>query len=141
MAKLNYLKSKGFTLIETVVILFVFCLIFSIPVVRMNDYQEKIRLINAKNQTKDMIEHYSRRAVLEEKAVQFRYYPGADQVIIKSDKSTEVVKVDSAVKIASLNGLRISSEGYLKPRTIILKVGEKQEEIKIQMMWGRMIDG
>ena len=134
-------RSKGFTLLETSVVLFVFCLIFTIPILKLGDFREKVELRNTTRLVKSVVENSTRKALLNRKAYRISYYKNDHEINISCGDKTDHIPIDPNITIDNLLNVYISNNGNISPRTITV-IGKKgRETVKIQMSWGRMIDG
>ena len=51
------------------------------------------------------------------------------------------LRINKKIKIHNLTNLQISKNGTISPKIITVSDGNKSRKIKIQMTWGRAIDG
>lgn len=134
-------RSKGFTLLETSIVLFIFCLIFTIPTLKLVDFREKIELRNTTRLVKSVVENTTRKALLNRKVYRISYYKNDHEIDINCGDKTDRIPIDPNITIDNLFNVYISNNGTISPRTITVIGKKRQETIKIQMSWGRMIDG
>lgn len=143
-------KSKAFTLIETVVIAAVMTLILLIGTFYLKGYQENLELINARRQVRMVINEACREAVVKKAVRRVNFLPETHQLYVGRSLSNtspvdtfEVKKVTLGkdIMIYNLNNVIISTKGSISPRTIVIKNKKKTLKVKVQMMWGKMIDG
>lgn len=141
MVRLLKHRSKGFTLIETSIVLFVFCLIFTIPTLKLVDFKERIELRNTTRLVKSVIENSTRKALLNRKVYRISYYKNDHEIDVRSGNESTHIPINPDITIDNLFNVYISNNGTVSPRTITVIGKKRQERIKIQMSWGRMIDG
>lgn len=143
-------KSKAFTLIETVVIAAVMILMLLIGTFYLKGYQENLELINARRQVRTVINEACREAVVKKAVRRVNFLPETHQLYVGRSLSNtspvdnfEVKKITLGkdITIYNLDNVIISTKGSISPRTIVIKNKKKTLKVKVQMMWGKMIDG
>lgn len=136
------LSLKAFTLVETMVTLAIFCLIFTLPTVNLKSYQDTIRIHNTRRQFKAIIENYSRIAVLKNRPYTIQNSPQEHYISVSYGDWRKYYEYDKNVKVSIPNGnkMRISKEGRFAPLGISFSSNDKKENLNIQMLWGRLID-
>ena len=133
-------RIKGFTLIESSIVLIIFCLIFTIPTLRFNSFKEELELKNTSRIVKSVIETTTRKALLNHQTYSISYFKNSNQIYIRDGNNSQSIKINPKIKIEKLNKVDISDNGVIAPRTIMVKGKNKQETVKVQMTWGRMIN-
>lgn len=133
-------RIKGFTLIESSIVLIIFCLIFTIPTLRFNSFKEELELKNTSRIVKSVIETTTRKALLNHQTYSISYFKNSNQIYIRDGNNSQSIKINPKIKIEKLNKVDISDNGAIAPRTIMVKGKNKQEAVKVQMTWGRMIN-
>lgn len=134
------IRIKGFTLIESSIVLIIFCLIFTIPTLRFNSFKEELELKNTSRIVKSVIETTTRKALLNHQTYSISYFKNSNQIYIRDGNNSQSIKINPKIKIEKLNKVDISDNGVIAPRTIMVKGKNKQEAVKVQMTWGRMIN-
>lgn len=131
-------KIKGFTLIESMITLFIFCLIFLIPSFKLDNMQSELELNNTRRQVQVLIDKYARRSIIEDKNYLISHYSENNQITVNGKKQD--LKINPDIKITNLNRLWISEKESIAPRTIKISNNRGSKKIKVQMKWGRMIN-
>ena len=134
------LSFQAFTLIETCITLFIFCLIFTIPTINLKGYQNTVKVHNTRRQVKAIIENYSRYALLKNKAYWLTYNPDSHTISASSGNEFKEYSIDKDVVVKDMKIIKINSSGRFTPRTIVFVCHDKKQQVNLQMMWGRMID-
>lgn len=134
-------KNSGFTLIETSIVLFIFCLIFTIPALKLENFKEELELKNTSRLISSVIDTTTRRALLNKKVYNISYFKNSKQIHISQGNDIQTIKVSSKVNIEHLDNIFVSNKGSIAPKTIVIRSKNKQKIIKVQMKWGRMIYG
>lgn len=140
MGRLQKVKNKGFTLVETIIILFVFCLIFTIPSLKLTQFKSDLELSNTTRLVKSIIESSTRKSLLEKNAIFIHYSEENNRISVKQGKSMQYFPINHQIKIDNLNHVFVNPKGSISPCTIMIKNKNKKRMIKIQMKWGRMIE-
>lgn len=142
LPKLRKMKSKAFTLVETCITLFIFCLIFTLPTINLKDYQNAIKVHNTRRQVKSIIESYSRYAILKNRTYIIQNRPLEHQIRVSYGNEGKVFNLDKDVDVRIPNGnrIKVSDKGHFAPTWISFVCHNKKEVVNVQMMWGRMID-
>ncbi len=129
-------KTRGFTLIETVVTLAVVCLLVLMPTLYVKNIKEQVVLDNSTRQVKSTINKYLHLATVKKKS----YFDNNSSIQIKEPHKVLQVYLDKHIRVYNFDNLYISNRGTISPRTITIKNGKKEKKIKIQMTWGRMVE-
>lgn len=138
---LNKSKLQGFTLIEMVVTLSITLGLASLGAIKINEYREKLILENTVEEIKSSIEHAARRSAIQNRTSIVRYYPPSKKLIIIGGKKPQIIKMKPQISISNLSLLKISISGSLPPHTITVCNHQYTRRVKLQMTWGRAIDG
>lgn len=138
---LNRSKLQGFTLIEMVVTLTITLGLASLGAIKINEYREKLILENTVEEIKSSIEHAARRSAIQNRTSIVRYYPPSKKLIIIGGKKPQIIKMKPQISISNLSLLKISISGSLPPHTITVCNHQYTRRVKLQMTWGRAIDG
>ena len=138
---LNRSKLQGFTLIEMVVTLTITLGLASLGAIKINEYREKLILENTVEEIKSSIEHAARRSAIQNRTSIVRYYPPSKKLIIIGGKKPQIIKMNPQISISNLSLLKISISGSLPPHTITVCNHQYTRRVKLQMTWGRAIDG
>lgn len=133
-------KTRGFTLIETVVTLAVVCLLVLMPTLYVKNIKEQVVLDNSTRQVKTTINKYLHLATVKKKSYFLSYFDNNSSIQIKEPHKVSQVYLDKHIKVYNFDNLYISNRGTISPRTITIKNGKKEKKIKIQMTWGRMVE-
>src|SRR5699024_12034564 len=83
-------KTRGFTLIETVVTLAVVCLLVLMPTLYVKNIKEQMVLDNSTRQVKSTINKYLHLATVKKKSYFLSYFDNNSSIQIKDRKSTRL---------------------------------------------------
>ncbi|QNQ82516.1 type II secretion system protein [Lactobacillus sp. PV037] len=142
-------KSKGFTLIEAIVITAVVTLLSLVGTVYLKGYQENLELVGARRQVRMVINEACHEAVIKKSMRRINFSTETHQLSVgRSFSNTspmdtfenKKISFGKNIMIYNLDGMLISSNGTINPRTIVIKNKNKKLKVKVQMMWGKMID-
>ncbi len=148
-------KTRGFTLIETVVTLAVVCLLVLMPTLYVKNIKEQVVLDNSTRQVKSTINKYLHLATVKKKSTINKYlhlatvkkksyflsyFDNNSSIQIREPHKVSQVYLDKHIRVYNFDNLYISNRGTISPRTITIKNDKKENKIKIQMTWGRMVE-
>ncbi|KRK57881.1 type II secretion system protein [Fructilactobacillus fructivorans] len=132
----------GFTLVESVLVLFVSSLILGITLVAFN-YLGVIG--NQEKRFFETLDSAWNEALIESQAhhhsTRVLFYPNDEVVFVKQEKSrlkNRVVKMPRGLSVKSYHDIEIKKDGYVKPQTIRWSSSGQKRLIlqKIQLGWG-----
>ncbi|AXQ18887.1 type II secretion system protein [Lactobacillus johnsonii] len=133
-------KTRGFTLIETVVTLAVVCLLVLMPTLYVKNIKEQVVLDNSTRQVKSTINKYLHLATVKKRSYFLSYFDNNSSIQIREPHKVSQVYLDKHIRVYNFDNLYISNRGTISPRTITIKNDKKENKIKIQMTWGRMVE-
>lgn len=133
-------KLRGFTLIETVITLTIVCLLVSMPTLYVKNIKEQVVLDNNTRQVKSTLNKYLHLATVKKKSYFLSYFDNNSSIQIKEPDKVSKVYLDKHIRVYNFDNLYISNRGTISPRTITVKNGKKENKIKIQMTWGKMVE-
>ncbi|MBA1395111.1 Prepilin-type cleavage/methylation protein [Lactobacillus sp. XV13L] len=109
--------------------------------VQLGTYKEKLILNNTTQQIKSSLEQAARISTIRHRAALVRYYPVSKRITIIGNGYSRTLKIDSGLEIYNLENLKISASGSMPPHTIVITNHKNTKRVKLQMTWGRAIDG
>lgn len=133
-------SQRGFTVIEMVITLAISIGVIMLGTVCLDGYSEKMMLNNTTKEVKSTIEQAATISTIKHVASYIRYYPNSNMLTVTRAGHRKVVKIAPQIKIYKLSDLWISSSGSMSPRTIVITNRQERKTIRLQMMWGRVID-
>ncbi|MBP2057869.1 type II secretory pathway pseudopilin PulG [Lactobacillus colini] len=134
-------RIKAFTLAETIIITFIVAFLALVPALYLRGYQESVDLLNAKRSCRTAINYAARQAALTHSIRIVEYDTNKQQIKVRSgNQGTKRYKLPDNINIYGFP-INISQDGNLTPRTITFVNNNQRVKIKIQMMWGKMVDG
>lgn len=116
----------------------------------LKGYQENLELINARRQVRTLMNEACREAIIKGSVRRVDFLPETHQLCVgRSTGNTspvdtfekKKVNIGKDIMIYNLDNVHISPKGSISPRTIVIKSKKKTLKVKVQMMWGKMIDG
>lgn len=134
--------SRGFTLIESLIVLVITCSIISFPIIELKGYRDNLTLINTRAQVKSAINFCLKESIINKRVYFIRYSETSNKLKVMSDWSTaeKTFLINSQVKISNIDNLTIKKKSYVAPRTIYFKCGKITKRMTVQLMWGRLIE-
>ena len=133
-------SQRGFTVIEMVITLAISIGVIMLGTVCLDGYSEKMMLNSTTKEAKSTIEQAATISTIKHVASYIRYYPNSNMLTVTRAGHRKVVKIAPQVNIYKLSDLWISSSGSMSPRTIVIANRQERKRIRLQMMWGRVID-
>lgn len=140
MALLKKRKTKAFTLAETVVVTCIVAFFAIIPPLYLKGYQESVDLLNAKRMFCTAVNAAARQATLTNRIKKINYSSSQNQIVVSDDNyGSKKYQISKNITISGFP-INISREGNISPKTITISNSRAKTSIRIQMMWGKMID-
>lgn len=134
-------KLRAFTIVEMVITLVVSLGLVTLGAIEITRYKEKMILTNTTQELKSSIEQAARISTIRHRAALIRYYPTLKKVTITGTGYSQVLNIDPHIDIYNLSNLKISATGSMPPHSITVTNHKDTRKIKLQMTWGRAIDG
>ena len=133
-------RNKAFTLAETVVVTFIVAFLALIPPLYLKGYQESVDLLNAKRIFRTAINSTARQAAISHSIRTINYSPSTHQIYVSSgNEKSKRYNLSESINISGFP-IHVSQDGNISPKTITVSNGRDKTNIRIQMMWGKMID-
>ena len=133
-------RTKAFTLAETIVITFIVAFLALIPPLYLKGYQESLDLLNAKRIFHTVVNATARQAAITNRVKIIDYDANKRQISVRDGKyKTKRYNLPENINISGLP-LNISKDGNLSPKTVVISNDRDKTNIRIQMMWGKIID-
>lgn len=143
MAKLDKSNSKGFTLLEALITLFIVCLLATVGSLQLKEYRTQLVFYAAIEKFRNSFERASRMAVLKNQNVCIDYSEYDRCLIIKSKNGEERIDMPANLTIfnrnANLHNYEIQRNGSVSPTTLRFAYGKYSKKLRIQMTWGKII--
>lgn len=140
MAKYQKTRPSGFTLIETVVVLSISILIISLSALELKPINERIDFENTVHLFKTNYYFAQKIGAIKQQGSTINLTTNSIRFRSNGVNFREV-KFPSNMKIIGLNKFTtIPSTGFSGPKTIIFRKGNLKTTLKVQMMWGRIIE-
>lgn len=140
MVWLKKRKIKAFTLAETVVVTFIVAFLALVPPLYLKGYQESVDLLNAKRIFRTAVNSTARQAAITHSVRRINYSPSTHQIYVSSgSEKTKRYKLSESIDISGFP-IHVSRDGNISPKTITISNDRDKTNIRIQMMWGKMID-
>lgn len=138
--KVQVRKTKAFTLAETVVVTFIVAFLALIPPLYLKGYQESIDLLNAKRIFRTVVNSAARQAAMTNRVKIINYNSSQNQIIVRDGNyGSKKYKLSKNIDISGFP-ISVSRDGNISPKTITVSNGRDKASVRIQMMWGKMID-
>lgn len=137
----NKLKKSGFTLIEMMITLTISISLVMLGTVNLKKYDEKLILDNTTREVKSSIEQAARISTIEHEPTLISFYPESKYLTIKRNHDYQNIKINSQIEIYNLSNFKISAKGSMAPHTVVITNHHETRRIRLQMMWGRAING
>lgn len=138
---ISKIKLTGFSLVEMMVTLVISISLIMLGVVQLGTYQDQLILNNTTKEVKSSIEQAARVCTIRHQAIMINYYPVSKRIALIGKNYSRQIKLDSQIEVYNLTSLKISAKGSISPQTITISNHKSSQKIKLQMMWGRVIDG
>lgn len=133
-------KIKAFTLTETVVVTFIIAFLASVPPLYLKGYQESVDLLNAKRIFRTVINSTARQAAISHSVRRISYNTSTHQIgVSNGNEKAKTYKLSESISISGLP-IHVSQDGNISPKTVTISNGRDKTNIRIQMMWGKIID-
>lgn len=133
------IRAKGFSVLEMLITLFVTCLLLGIGSFCLKGYQEGIVFANTLREVSMAIEQGSRVSLINRERIEINYFSKSNLLLLKGKGFERRLLIDPSIRIHNLDDFAISEKGMINPRTIIFSNGQRKQEMKIQMVWGKVI--
>lgn len=133
------MKVKGFSLLEMLITLVVTCLLLGIGSFCLSGYQEDLVFANTLHDVSKALEQGSRVSVINHTRIEITYFAKTNLLLLKGKGFMHRLELDPSVKIHNLKDFTISEKGMVNPRTLIFTNDHKEQEVKIQMVWGKVL--
>ncbi|WP_103752177.1 type II secretion system protein [Lactobacillus panisapium] len=137
----NKVKKSGFTLIEMMITLTISISLVMFGTVYLKKYDEKLILDNTAREVKSSIEQAARISTIEHEPTLISFYPESKYLSIKRSHDYRKIKINSQIEIYNLANFKISAKGSMAPHTVVITNHHETRRIRLQMMWGRAING
>lgn len=137
----NKAKKSGFTLIEMMITLTISISLVMLGTVNLKKYDEKLILDNTTREVKSSIEQAARISTIEHEPTLISFYPESKYLTIKRNHDYQNIKINSQIEIYNLSNFKISAKGSMVPHTVVITNHHETRRIRLQMMWGRAING
>ncbi|MFD1472951.1 competence type IV pilus minor pilin ComGD [Companilactobacillus mishanensis] len=133
-------KSRGFTLVETVLTLFITCLLITIGTLQVKDYQQKTEEAMFFRRFEDDWQNILNSSFLTNKRCYVDFSEA--KVIFSFDNRTTTIEVPETLKGNSKH-LEVHKSGETSPKTIYFDSTNSKRRYKytVQMDWGVLIAG
>lgn len=132
-------RIKGFTLIESLIALAIFCSLFFVGSLQLESYREKIIFEKSVQEFEMALSQACRRAAINHEQVTVNFHPTDNELRIVGTTYHRSLYFDQAISLSIFNDYQISASGSAPPKTFKISSKEKSKKIKMQMSWGRMI--
>lgn len=133
--------SKGFSLVESVLVLGMTILLVTWPSLQLRHYQNQLELAQTVKTVTSEIAYAQRYAVLTGKNVRVINAPLAHQVAFiypgKGEKDLFTAK-SVMIRMGEANKFTIHGGGTTNPRTLSFRQGDQLRLVKMQLEWGKM---
>lgn len=140
MVWLKKRKIKAFTLAETVVVTFIVAFLALVPPLYLKGYQKSVDLLNAKRIFRTAVNTTARQAAITHRVKAMSYSSSQHQIIVSDGNyGAKKYKLSDNIDISGFP-IHVSQDGNISPKTITISNGRDKTNIRIQMMWGKMID-
>lgn len=130
---------KGLSVLEVLITLFVTCLLLGIGSFCLKGYQEDIVFANTLREISIAIEQGSRVSLINNDRVEINYFSKSNLLLLKGKGFERRISIDPSIHIHNLDDFAISEKGMIAPRTIIFSNGHRKQEMRIQMVWGKVL--
>ncbi len=135
-------KLKGFTLIETVVTLAVTVMLVGFSTVKVNDLEQQVARDQSVIMFKRNFNEAMKRAILTKRMVRIDYFPKSRVVKFQCGRDYKhQYKLPKGVKMYGIEGcVYIRPDGTVSPRIIDFVSGDWRKTLRVQMLWGQLIE-
>ncbi|WP_162255442.1 hypothetical protein [Lactobacillus psittaci] len=133
--------SRAFTLVETVITLGIVCSMMIFTYFSLKDVEEQEVLNTNVNTAIQFIGRASRYSGVNQVALTVKYYESKNELVLVAKNYSRRVALDPRVKLMRFSNIVMGPNGYLSPRTITFATKKYSRQIKMQMMWGKIING
>lgn len=133
--------AKGFTLIESMVTLFIVTLLILVPAVELTGMKRSVERQQTVTTFVTQFEQAKKIAEISNSSALIRYYPTSRKIVVAQAGTTKLlVRIPANMQVFGLtSALNIGNDGYVAPTTITFTDGSWSRKITIQMMWGELI--
>lgn len=124
--------------------LIISCALIFIGSLNLKEYQSELLLLNTTREVKAAFEQAARICTIQNSPMSISYFEKSSLLTFKGTTKNNydrTLRIDKKIKIHNLINLQISKNGTISPKIITVSDGNKSQKIKIQMTWGRAIDG
>lgn len=132
-------KTKGFSLPEVIVSLFIFCIILSLGSLRLEDFKRQLVLENAVKEVATAIEQAGHVNAINGQEINVSYFPKSHKLIFYGKDYAKRLSLDEHISVSNLTDFSVAKNGTIAPRTVTFSDGHHQKHLKIQMNWGKII--
>ncbi|WP_242367546.1 pilus assembly FimT family protein [Lactobacillus intestinalis] len=137
-------QNRAFSLLETMISLIISCTLIFIGSLNLKEYQSELLLLNTTREVKAAFEQAARICTIQNSPMSISYFEKSSLLTFKGTMKNNydrTLRINKKIKIHNLTNLQISKNGTISPKIITVSDGNKSRKIKIQMTWGRAIDG
>jgi Tfp pilus assembly protein FimT len=142
MAKL--VKSRAFTLVESVVVLAIAIMLVAWPAVALHEYRERMAFNQTIETVTSEIEYAKRYAILKRQTVKITNLPLEHKLlIVYPRRGFKHIPFDKSVnvRLGRENSFLIRGAGTTAPRTLAFEQNGRRKLVTMQLEWGKMSFG
>lgn len=133
-------KIKGFTVVETLITLLITCTLISLGSLELSAYRQHLILTNTIGEATALVKQGARVSALTGSPMIITYFPQSHHLMVVGVHYHRDLQLNAHVRISNLSNLKISGRGTLSPRTITFASGKQVKKIKLQMLWGKVVN-